>query len=64
VKLERNIQLGKPGCRCENNIKIIVKEIVCVCIDWIKMTKDFDKLRFDYNKSLIDCGLDKIRGNA
>jgi hypothetical protein len=41
-----------------------VREIVCECMDWINMAQESDKLEFDGNKSIIDCGLEKISGTA
>jgi hypothetical protein len=47
-----------------DNIKMHIKEIMCEDMDSINMAQDVDKLRHVDNQSLIDSGLDKIRGTA
>lgn len=41
-----------------------IKEIMCEDMGWINMAQDVDKLRYVDNRSLIDSGLDKLRGTA
>jgi hypothetical protein len=32
--------LGRPRHRWENNIKMDLQEVGCVCVDWIELTLD------------------------
>jgi len=35
--------LGKPTCRCEDNIKMDLREIGCEDVEWIHLTQDTDQ---------------------
>jgi hypothetical protein len=41
-KLEGKRQLGRCKCRWEATIKIVIKEIVWVSVNWIHLTQDRD----------------------
>ena len=41
-KPERKRQLGRPRCRCEDNIKVDLQEVGCGGTDWIELAKDKD----------------------
>jgi hypothetical protein len=41
-KLERKKPLGKPRCRCVDNIKIDLREIGWDGMDWIDLAQDSD----------------------
>jgi hypothetical protein len=45
VKLEGKIQLGRPRCRWENNIKRDLQEVVCGGMDWFELAQDRDSWR-------------------
>jgi len=34
---------GRPRCRWDHNIKMDLQEVVCGCMDWIKLVQDRDK---------------------
>jgi len=37
--------LGRPRCRWDDNIKMDLQEVVCGCMDWIKLVQDRDRWR-------------------
>ena len=44
-KPEGKRPLGRPGCRCEDNIKMDLKEEGCGVVDWIELGQDRDRWR-------------------
>ena len=37
--------LGRPRCRCEDNIKMDLQEVLCESMNWIQMARDRDRWR-------------------
>ena len=37
--------LGRPRCRCEDNIKMDLQEVGGVCEDWMELAQDRDRWR-------------------
>ena len=37
--------LGRPRRRWEDNIKMVVQEMGCGCMDWIELAQDRDRWR-------------------
>ena len=44
-KSEGKIQLGRPRCRWEENIKMDLQEVGCGGMDWIELAQDRDRWR-------------------
>jgi len=44
-KLEGKGQLGRPGCRWEDNIKMDLQEMGCGGMDWIDLAQVRDRWR-------------------
>jgi hypothetical protein len=44
-KPEGKRPLGRPRCRCVDNIKMDLREIGWDCVDWIKLAEDRDQWR-------------------
>ena len=44
-KPEGNRTLGRPRCRCEDNIKMDLQEVGYEGMDWIDVTQDMDRCR-------------------
>ena len=44
-KPEGKRQLGRPGCRCEDNIKMDLQEVGRDCGDWMELAQDRDSRR-------------------
>jgi hypothetical protein len=44
-KPEEKIPLGRPRCRCVDNIKMDLREIRWNYVDWIDLTQDRDQCR-------------------
>jgi hypothetical protein len=44
-KPEGKRPLERPRHRWENNIKMDLQEVGCVCMDWIELTQDRDRWR-------------------
>ena len=42
-KPEGKRPLGRPRHRCEDNIKMDIKEVECGGLDWIELTQDRDR---------------------
>jgi hypothetical protein len=42
-KTERKKPLGRPRLRWQDNIKMGVKKVGCVCMDWIELAQDWDR---------------------
>jgi hypothetical protein len=40
MKPEGKRPLGRPRCRCENDIRMYHKEIGCKDVDWIHLAQD------------------------
>jgi hypothetical protein len=41
-KPDRKRPLGRPRCRCENNIRIVVREIEWEGLDWMHLDQGTD----------------------
>ena len=39
-KPERKRPLGRPRCRCEDNMKMDLQDVGCGVMDWIKLAQD------------------------
>jgi hypothetical protein len=50
-KRERNIPIGRPRRRWEDNIKMDFQEVACRGMYWIELAQDRDGWR-----ALIECG--------
>ena len=44
-KLEGRRPLGRPRCRCVNNIRMYLQEVGCGYADWIGLAQDRDRWR-------------------
>jgi hypothetical protein len=44
-KPEGKRPLGRPRCRCEENINMEFQELGCGCMDWIEVDENRDKWR-------------------
>jgi hypothetical protein len=44
-KPEGKRTLGRPRCRWEDNIKVGLQEVGCMCMDWIELAQDRDRWR-------------------
>jgi hypothetical protein len=44
-KLEGKRPLGRPRCRWEDNIKMVIREIGWAGMDWIDLAQDMDQWR-------------------
>jgi hypothetical protein len=44
-KPEGKRPLGRPRRRWEDNIKMDLKEVGCLCMDWIDLAQDRDRSR-------------------
>jgi hypothetical protein len=44
-KLEGKRPLGRPRCRCKDNIKMDLQEVGCGSTDWIDLGQDRDRWR-------------------
>ena len=44
-KPEGKRPLGRPRCRCEDNIKLDLEEVGRGCVDWMELAKDRDRWR-------------------
>jgi hypothetical protein len=44
-KPEGKKQLGRPMCRWEDNIRMILQEVGCGGMDWIELAQDRDRWR-------------------
>ena len=44
-KPERNRPLGRPRCRWEDNIKMVLHELGCGSKEWIELAQDRDRWR-------------------
>jgi hypothetical protein len=44
-KPEGKRALGRPRCRCLDNIYIDLREMGCDCMDWIDLAQDRDQWR-------------------
>jgi len=42
-KPDEKIQLGRPWCRWENNIKMNLQEMGCGGMDWIDVAQERDR---------------------
>jgi hypothetical protein len=42
---EGNRPFGRPRRRWEGNIKIDLQEVGCLCVNWIDLAQDRDRLR-------------------
>jgi len=51
-KPEGKRPLGRPRCRCENNITIHFQEVGYGVMDWIELAQDRDRLRALVNEVL------------
>jgi hypothetical protein len=44
-KPEGKRSLGRPRHRWETNIKMVLQEVGCGCVDWIRLAQDRDRWR-------------------
>jgi hypothetical protein len=44
-KLEGNRPLRRPRRRLEDNIKMDIQELECLCMDWMELAQDRDRCR-------------------
>ena len=44
-KPEGRRPMGKPSRRWEDNIRMDLRELGCVCVDWMKLAQDRDRCR-------------------
>jgi hypothetical protein len=44
-KPEGKIQLGRPRCRWDGNIKMELQQVGCRGVDWIDLAQDRDRWR-------------------
>ena len=44
-KPEGKKPLGRPRRRCEDNIKMVLREVGCGVMDWIELAEDRDRWR-------------------
>jgi len=44
-KPEGKRPLGRPKCRWEDNIKMVLQEVGCEGMDWIELAQDRDRWR-------------------
>ena len=51
-KLEGKRQLGRPGCRWEDNIKMDLQEMGCGGMDWIDLAQVRDRWRALVNAAM------------
>jgi hypothetical protein len=51
-KPEEKRPLGTPGCRWEDNIKMDLREIKCVVMDWTDLAQDRDLWRALVNTAI------------
>jgi len=42
-KPEGKRPLGRPRCRCVDNIRMDLQEVGCAYVDWIELAKDRDR---------------------
>jgi len=42
-KPEGKKPLGRPRPRWEDNIKMVIQEVECGCMDWIKLAQERDR---------------------
>jgi hypothetical protein len=60
LKTEGKRPLGRPRHRCEDNIKIDLRELGWECMDWIRLTWNTDQWRTLVN-TVINLRVDKGR---
>jgi hypothetical protein len=41
-KPERKRPLGRPRCRCKGNVRMDLREIGCVGVNWMQLAQDRD----------------------
>ena len=44
-KPEGRRPLGRPRRRWEDNIRMDLREVGCVCVDWMELAQDRDRMR-------------------
>jgi hypothetical protein len=53
--LEEKKPLGRPKCRCEDNIKIVLKKTQMDIADWIHLAKNMD-----HSQAFLNTGMNLL----